>query len=75
MASQQKREGLERMVPNAVQVQKFPGGRGYPVCKNDLFERGRGKSADENVMEAVVGTTDRRCDRLAAVSREVSKLD
>lgn len=75
MASQQKREGLERTVPNPMQVQKFTGGPGYPIRKDDLLDRGRGKSADANVMEAVEGTADRRCDSLTAVSREVSRLD
>lgn len=75
MASQQKREGLERTASHRVHVHKGTGAPDYPVCKNDLFDGGREEGADENVMEALAGTADWSYAALMAVPREVSHLD
>ena len=64
----------DRLISNAIQIQKFLGGIDYPADKATLVAKAKEKGDDENVLHALSQLGDKRYNSPNDVSEEIGKL-
>ncbi|MBW4581041.1 MAG: DUF2795 domain-containing protein [Tildeniella nuda ZEHNDER 1965/U140] len=60
---------------NPIQLQKYLKGVDYPANKQDLLDRARQESADENILSTLEQLSDEEFETPADVSKAVGAIE